>query len=311
MFSILLPAPVVGALTFIFALFAVIFWGGVMIMPAALIKLIPYRPLQRLCSRWAVWMASYFAGTTQLIYRLFHPTQWQVDIRAELDPRKNYLLICNHQSQTDILLLFDVFHQRIPLVRFFLKRELLYVPIIGIGCWAMDFPFMKRHSRAAVTANPALRNEDLEATRRACEIYRSEPVTLVNFLEGTRFSEAKRLQKKSPYRHLLRPKSAGLSFTLNAMGEQFDGIIDVTIAYHPTKKPLLWSWLSGEQDNLAMRVDLLPIPPELMHGNYEDDPEFRARFQAWVNDLWAKKDARLDRMLHELAAPPARPAHHF
>ena len=311
MFSILLPAPVVGALTFILMIGAVLFWGGAMIMPAALVKLIPYPPLRRACSRWAVAMASGFAATTQMIYRLLHPTQWQLDIRAQLDPKKNYLLVCNHQSWTDILILFDVLHRRVPLPRFFLKQQLMYVPIIGIGCWAMDFPFMKRHSREAIAANPALRNEDLEATRRACEIYKTEPVVLVNFLEGTRFTEAKRVQKQSPHRHLLRPKAAGMSFTLNAMGEQFDGIIDMTIAYNPTKKPLLWSWLSGDQDNLALHLDLLPIPPELMHGDYDSDARFRERFQHWVNELWQRKDARLERMLDQLSAPPARPAHHF
>lgn len=311
MFSILLPAPLVGALTFCLALVALVFWGGLMITPAALVKLIPYPPLQRACGRWSVWMATCFAGSTQLIYRLLHPAQWQIDIRGKLDPRKNYLLICNHQSAADILILFDVFHRRIPLTRYFLKKELMYVPIIGIGCWAMDFPFMKRHSREAVAANPQLRNDDLATTRRACAIYKTEPVTLVNFIEGTRFSESKRLRKQSPYRHLLRPKSAGLSFTLNAMGEQFAGIIDVTIAYRATRKPILWSWLCGEQDHLVLRADLLPVPVELMHGNYEDDAAFRARFQSWVNALWSKKDAQLEGLTQRPAAPAPRRAHDF
>jgi 1-acyl-sn-glycerol-3-phosphate acyltransferase len=175
----------------------------------------------------------------------------------------------------------------------------------------MDFPFMKRHSREAIAANPALRNEDLETTRRACEIYKTEPVTVVNFLEGTRFNEAKRIAKKSPYRHLLRPKSAGMAFALNALGDQFAGIIDVTLAYRPTTKYLWWSWLCGEQDTLCLHVDVRPIPTDLIHGNYDSDPEYRARFQSWVNDLWEQKDRRLGRLLDQPITPPARPAPHF
>ncbi len=126
---------------------------------------------------------------------------------------------------------------------------------------------------------------------------------MVNFVEGTRFSEAKRAETNSPFRHLLRPKSAGISFALNAMGEQFAGLIDVTIAYQPTTKNLLWSFLRGEQSHLAMHVDVRPIPQDLIAGDYQGDPEFRARFQDWLNELWARKDARLDRM-----QPGERPA---
>lgn len=310
MLSILLPAPIIGLITFT-VLLASLLWAFALIIPGALIKLIPYQPLQRACSRYCVWVATQWASNNQVLFRLIHPAQWDLDIRGQLDPKRSYLVVCNHQTWADIVILFDVFHGRVPLLRFFLKQELKYVPIIGIGCWAMDFPFMKRHSKEAIAANPSLRNEDLETTRRACEIYRSEPVTVVNFLEGTRFSEAKRIARKSPFRHLLRPKSAGLSFALNALGDQFAGIVDVTLAYRPTTKYLWWSWLCGEQDNLSLHVDLRPLPAELIGGNYEADPEFRAKFQAWVNDLWTKKDARLDRLSNQPIAPPARPAHHF
>lgn len=304
MLAILLPAPLFGALKFLAMLAALLFWAAV-ILPGVLLKLLPHPPLQRAAGRWCVGVAEQWVATNALLYRLLQPMHQQVELRGSLEPGRNYLLVCNHQSWADIPVLFDLFHGRTPFPRFFLKQELKVVPIIGQVCWAMDFPFMKRHSRAAVAANPALGREDLEATRRACEIFRTEPVTVVNFLEGTRFTEAKRVEKRSPYRHLLRPKSAGLAFTLNAMGEQFAGVLDVTLAYRPTDKPLLWSWLCGEQDGLSVQVDVLPVPQELLQGDYEADPEHRARVQAWVNSLWARKDARLERMLGE--RPAIRP----
>ena len=312
MLTVFLPAPLIGVLTFAAFLVSLIFWGG-LILPAALLKLlIPISAWRRLCGRYAVRCASQWVATNRLIVHLLHPQHWQLDIRGDLDPRKNYLLVCNHQEWTDIVVLFNAFHGRVPLLRFFLKHELLYVPFLGTACWTMDFPFMKRHTREQVAANPALRQEDLDTTRRTCEIYRREPVTVVNFLEGTRFSDSKRLSTQSPYRHLLRPKSAGVSFALNVMGDQFAGLIDVTLAYRDTGgKGLLWSWLCGEQGGLIVRADLMPIPQELLQGDYEGDADFRTRFQAWINDLWSKKDASLQRLLHQPAAPPARPAHHF
>lgn len=308
MFSVIFPPTIIGLLTSI-VLVAWMIAAFLLLSPAILLKLIPYPPLQRACSRFCIWIATNWVRNNRLLFRLLHAEQWDVEFRTRVEPGKNYLLIANHQSWADILVLCDIFHARTPFPRFFLKWELMYMPIIGLACWAMDFPFMRRHGKSALKANPELRNQDLETTRRACALYKTEPVTVINFLEGTRFTEAKRVERQSPYRHLLRPKAAGISFTLNAMGEQFAGIIDVTVAYQPTRKPLLWSFASGEQDTLAVHIDVLPIPQDMMLGDYENDPEFRKRFQTWINGIWTRKDARLERMLTTRPAVQARPAH--
>lgn len=298
MISVLLPAWLVGVLTFTVMLALLVFWGGFVLLPLIMLRLLlPLRVLQSPLSRLMVAVAQQWVASNQLVYRVMHAPAWHLDYRAQLDPAKSYLLICNHQSWADIPILFDLFHGRTHFLRFFLKQELVWVPIIGAACWALDMPFMKRHSREAIAANPALRGEDLATTRRFCAKYRHRPITVVNFLEGTRFTESKRETSGSPYRHLLRPKSAGLSFTLNAMGEQFGGIIDVTLAYQPSIRNKVWSWLCGEQSHMALHVDTLPIPPDMIHGDYEGDAEYRARFQAWVNGIWSRKDARLERML--------------
>ncbi|WP_420464899.1 acetyltransferase [Panacagrimonas sp.] len=299
MISVLLPAWLVGVLTFLVMLAVLLFWSLLFFLPVMLLKLLlPFPILQGPFAQVLAGIASQWVASNQLVFRVMHAPAWHLDYHARLDPHKSYVLVCNHQSWADILILFDLFHGRTPFLRFFLKQELIWIPLIGVICWALDMPFMKRHSREAIDANPALRDEDLATTRRFCEHYRNRPITAVNFLEGTRFSEAKRQARRSPYRHLLRPKSAGLSFMLNAMGEQFGGVIDVTLAYQQvSRKPLLWSWLCGEQSGMTIHVDSLPIPADLLHGNYDRDEEFRARFQHWANSIWSRKDLRLDRML--------------
>lgn len=298
MIAVLFPGWLVGVLTFLLKLVVLLFWGGMILLPLiALRVLLPVAALQAPLSRLMQAVATQWVASNQLVYRVMHAPGLRLDWRAQLDPHKSYLLICNHQSWADILILFDLMHGRTHFLRFFLKKELIWVPIVGAACWALDMPFMKRHSREAIARNPALRGEDLATTRRFCEKYRMRPITVVNFLEGTRFTPAKRDHSQSPYRHLLKPKSAGLSFTLNAMGEQFDAIVDVTLAYQPTSHSRLWSWLCGEQSLMSVHVDTVPIPPEMIRGDYESDAEFRARFQHWVNGIWSRKDARLDRML--------------
>lgn len=308
MLSVLLPPSLVAIVAFL-ALITTPVIGFLALMPFALLKfLVPLRGWRLACVELAVAGASLWLILNRMVYRLLYPVAWDIELQGELDPDKSYLLICNHQSWIDILLVGDLLHRRAPFPRFFLKRELLWVPVIGLGCWGLEMPFMKRHSREALQANPALRDEDLQTARKFCERYRDIPVTVVNFVEGTRFTEAKRIARGSPYRHLLRPKAAGTRIALDAMGEQFAGILNVTIAYRPTRHPLVWSFLTGEQNQLALHAEVLPVPTELMAGDYENDAEFRARFQGWLNALWQRKDARLERMINRrpAAAPTPR-----
>jgi 1-acyl-sn-glycerol-3-phosphate acyltransferase len=166
-------------------------------IPAMLLKLAPVFTLQRWCSRWCVWCARRWVGTNQLIFRALHglpqaDAYGEFHLDGELKAGQSYLLISNHQSWADILVLFNSFHHRVPFLRFFLKQELIYIPIVGLVCWAMDFPFMTRKSGAA----------DIETTRKACAVYRVDPVTVVNFLEGTRFTPVKRAARNSPFARL-------------------------------------------------------------------------------------------------------------
>jgi 1-acyl-sn-glycerol-3-phosphate acyltransferase len=278
-------------------MFVALIWWSSLMLPGIVLKLVPVFAVQRAASRYCVWNARRWVGTNQLIFRALHglpeaDAYGHLSLDGALRPGQSYLLICNHQSWADILVLFNSFHGRVPFLRFFLKRDLIYVPIVGLVCWAMDFPFMTRKSGAA----------DIATTRKACAVYKLDPVTVVNFLEGTRFSAPKLAAKPSGLQHLLRPKAAGLSYTLNAMGEQFAGLIDVTLCYGPTRRTLLWSWPCGEQRAVQVHATVRPLPVDLLAGDYARDADFKARFQAWVNGLWAAKD----RLLDSLRARPAR-----
>ncbi len=292
MLSVLLPPTLVGILAGALLILSVT-TAGLLFIPFILLKvLVPLPAFRRACTEGLFAIARQWAAFNHLVYRITYPLAWEIDVHGALDPKRSYLLIGNHQSWIDILLVFDQFTRRTPPLIFFLKRELLWVPVIGWSCWGMDMPFMSRRSHRT----------DLATTRRFCERYRDHPVTAVNFAEGTRFTEAKRAQRSSPYRHLLRPKAAGMAFTLDAMGDQFAGVIDVTFAYRPSKHAPLWSFLIGEQNDLAVRIEVLPVPAELIGGDYTADPAFRERFQTWLNARWVLKDAWLDRMI---SRPPA------
>ncbi len=245
-------------------------------------------------------VASGWVRNNSAIIALTQSIEWDIEGIEGLDLNGWYLLNCNHQTWVDIPILQRLFIGQIPFVKFFLKQELIWVPLMGLAWWALDFPFMKRYSSAHLKKHPELRGKDMETTRRACARFKHQPTTIMNFLEGTRFTPAKHDQQQSPYTHLLKPKAGGIAFVLSAMGGQIRSMIDVTIAYHD-KKIGMWDLLSGGIHKVSVRVRLLTIPQELLAGDYENDPEFKRQFQEWVNQLWREKDL----LLAQLKGTPA------
>jgi 1-acyl-sn-glycerol-3-phosphate acyltransferase len=189
-----------------------------------------------------------------------------------------------------------VLNRRIPMLKFFLKQQLIWVPVMGLAWWALDFPFMRRHSQTYLKAHPEKRLEDLETTRRACEKFALVPTSVMNFAEGTRFTRAKHHSQSSPYRHLLKPKGGAIGLALGVLGERFHSFVDVTIVY-PKGAPTFWEFLCGRMPEVIVRVRTLPIPSELLGRDYAGDSEYRIALQRWLQALWEFKDAQIDGLL--------------
>ena len=250
---------------------------------------------------WAVmWVAETWSEIDKAIFALCIPTQW--DIRGVENLRKDtsYLAVSNHQTWVDIPALIESLNRRTPFFKFFLKKELIWVPLLGLAWWGLDYPFMKRYSKAFLEKHPELKGKDLEITKAACELFKRQPVTVVNYLEGTRFTEAKRLEQQSPYRYLLKPKAGGVAFVLAALGEQLDALLDVTIVYPGNKAPGFWDLLNGSISRVIIDIRVRELDPMLWAGDYENDAEFRQTVQAWVNQLWVEKDLRIEQLRVEM-----------
>ena len=174
------------------------------------------------------------------------------------------------------------------------------MPFLGLAFWALDYPFMKRYSKAYLARHPEMAGQDLEITKRACARFKDLNVTVVNYLEGTRFTAAKQAQQGSPYQHLLKPKAGGVAFTLAALGPQLDALLDVTLVYPGQRAPGFWKLISGQVPRVIMDIRTRELPPTLWAGDYENDPEFRQYIQSWVSQLWQDKDARIAELRQEL-----------
>jgi 1-acyl-sn-glycerol-3-phosphate acyltransferase len=267
-------------------------------VPFALAKLLlPFTAVRHVTDRALNAIATMWIGVNNWWIGLVGNVHWDVQGLEGLDPKGWYLVASNHQSWVDILVLQKVLTRRVPLLKFFLKRELIYVPLIGLAWWALDFPFMQRKGTGSGV-------KDLERARKACEKFRVVPTSVINFLEGTRYTKEKHDQQRSPYRHLLKPKVGGIATALATLGEQFHRMLDVTIVY-PGTPPTFWDILCGRVGAVTVRVRQREIPDDLLRGNYLADKAFRSRMQAWVNGLWSEKDALLDELKPQVARQAA------
>lgn len=276
----------------------------VLIGPLLLIALgkfiLPGRALKTASSRGVMWVAETWAEINKLIFASLLPVRWDIRGSADLRPDTSYLVISNHQSWVDIPALVQAFNRKTPYFKFFLKQELIWVPFLGLAFWALDYPFMKRYSKAFIAKHPELKGQDLAITRQACEKFKDLPVTVVNYLEGTRFTPAKQAQQGSPFRYLLKPKAGGVAFVLAALGEQLDTVLDVTLVYPGKRIPGFWDLISGQVDRVIVDIQTRDLDPALWQGDYENDPVFRQFVQDWVTTLWQDKDARIAQIRAEL-----------
>ncbi len=263
--------------------------------------LVPRGVAQNFVRRFLAGIAELWVSINNFLFSLSRNTHWDLEIPHDLERRGCYLVNCNHQSWVDILVLHRCFNRRLPFLRFFLKSELIRVPFLGATWWALDFPFMKRASKAQLARRPRLRGNDLESARKACEIFKDIPVAMMNFPEGTRFTTEKYGAGNSPYKYLLQPRIGGVGQVLFALGDQLNALIDVTIVYPRNDDsrlaPTFWQFVSGQLPEIVVRAEQRAIPAHLLGRNFKKDREFRRELESWNNSLWLEKDELISSIL--------------
>jgi 1-acyl-sn-glycerol-3-phosphate acyltransferase len=286
-----LPGPVRGLLALVFLITNLLFWF-VPLFPVSIIKLsVPLQQVRKSCDWLLNFMCTMWAEVNGFLLMVLNKIQWDIKGAGNLSMKNWYLVLANHQSWADIVVLQYALNNKIPYFRFFLKRELVWLPIFNFIWAALDYPYMKRYSKTFLKKHPHLQGKDIETTRKSCEKFKEIPVSIMNFVEGTRFTREKHHRQDSGYRYLLNPKAGGVAFVLSAMGHQLTAILDVTIKYAP-KAMGLWDFLCGRVTKVVVRIEQIAISDEIT-GDYFTDTEFKSRFHRWVNALWQKKDQTL------------------
>ncbi|MCW8347255.1 acyltransferase [Vibrio sp. ZSDZ65] len=267
---------------------------AVVVSTLSIIKLIlPLHPVQKTMTSLANKQMWVWATVNLWLLNVNNNIDWQIEGGEELTPEQWYMLLSNHLSWTDIVIISSVMKDRMPMCKFLLKQSLLYVPFVGLACWGLDMPFMKRHSQAYLVKHPERRNDDFNAIKKACKKFQHVPTTMISFVEGTRYSPEKVQTGKTPYRHLLKPKTGGVAFTLNAMNQLLDGVVDITLAYPENRESPFEDLLKGRLTKVVVKIEVYPMD-ENLNGDYFKDKAFKRRFHHWLNALWKRKDETLE-----------------
>ena len=293
-----------GAFTLALIVLNIIFWFIPILVIAVMKLAVPIDGWRRITSNWLVICAENWISFNKAILSLTGNIYWDVRGLTGLRRQEWYLVVSNHQTWVDILVLQYVFNRRVPFFKFFIKQQLIWVPFLGLAWWALDMPFMKRYSKSELAANPEKKGKDLETTRRACEKFQTIPTSVINFVEGTRATPEKIRRRESPYRFLLRPRSGGIAFALGAMAGILKAMIDVTIVYaDPSFR--FWDLCCGRITRVIMDIRVREIPAWINEGDYTADTEFRQRFHRWISEIWAEKDELIATLRSEVAAASA------
>jgi 1-acyl-sn-glycerol-3-phosphate acyltransferase len=269
--------------------------GGLILVVYFFILIIPLRAWrdrgQHIMQRIPVW----WMDVNNFILSMHTRNKWDIQGTGELNPKDWYLMISNHLSWIDILVIGSAFNRKLPFLKFFMKKELLWqLPVAGLSCYVLGYPLVARHSANEIKKRPELKGKDIESVKNACGKFKEFPTTFINFSEGTRFTEQKKLQQGSPYQHLLKPKTGGIAIVVDQLQDYLKGIVNVTIVYEP-KHLGLWDFMTGNFRKIHIRYEILPIVPDIL-GNYYEDREFRAIFQQWLNQIWIKKDQLIEQI---------------
>jgi len=277
------------------ALGMILFWllsSLSVVIFGALSHLLIAKTLRQKALGYVGYFALWWAQSCRWLLLLGNRSKWHIQSDCTLSKKEWYLLISNHQSWCDILMLNVAFGHRIPTFKYFLKKQLLWqLPVGGLACWMLDYPFVSRYSKTQIRKNPELLKKSEKSLSSACGKLALHPTTIIIFPEGTRFTEGKHKKQRSPYTHLLKPKSQGMAMVINALPKQLNNLLNVTISHRP-RQIGLWALIAGFYDSITINLEKHPIGQE-QQGNFYDDRVYRKQLQEWLNRFWEHKDRDL------------------
>ncbi|MDB3951759.1 acetyltransferase [Gammaproteobacteria bacterium] len=289
-----IKSNIIGFFTFILIVVELIIGFGTLTIVNIPRAIFPFKSLKIKLSKISNTIGEYTVYGLKIIMKIMHRDAMQVLDNNEFDKNQWYMAISNHQSWADIFILLVAAHKRIPLLKFFMKKELAWIPFVFLANKTLNMPFVNRHSKKQLEKNPNLRFKDYENTLMACKRFQRSPSTIFSYAEGTRNNSTKHQAQNSPYKNLLIPRVGGIATALSAM-PNIDVLVDYSVVYKSNKRGA-WAFLKGDMRDVKVSVKKYNIPEDLKNKNYSTDEEYRKNFKIWIEGIWEEKDKEIERL---------------
>ena len=289
-----IKSNIIGFFTFILIVVELIIGFGTLTIVNIPRAIFPFKSLKIKLSKISNTIGEYTVYGLKIIMKIMHRDAMQVFDNNEFDKNQWYMAVSNHQSWADIFILLVAAHKRIPLLKFFMKKELALIPFVFLANKTLNMPFVNRHSKKQLEKNPNLRFKDYENTLMACKRFQRSPSTIFSYAEGTRNNSTKHQAQNSPYKNLLIPRVCGIATALSAM-PNIDVLVDYSVVYKSNKRGA-WAFLKGDMRDVKVSVKKYNIPENLKNKNYSTDEEYRKNFKIWIEGIWEEKDKEIERL---------------
>ena len=289
-----IASSVIGLITFLLILIELIIGFGTLAIINIPRGIIPLKIFKIYLAKLSNIIGDLTVYGLKLIMLLMHGNNISVINNQEFDKNEWYMAMSNHQSWADIFILLVAANYKLPLLKFFMKRELWWIPFVFLANKTLNMPFVNRHSKKEIEQNPSLRNQDYKNTLKSCKRFLRTPSTIFSYAEGTRFTDEKHDQQGSPYNNLLSPKIGGMATALSAM-PNINTLVDYTVVYK-SKKRDAWSFAKGDMKHVKVLVTKYKIPDNLKNRNYANDKDYRDEFKNWIESIWTEKDKKIEEL---------------
>ena len=289
-----IASSIVGLITFLLILVELIIGFGTLAIINIPRGIIPIKIFKIYLAKISNIIGDLTVYGLKLIMLLMHGNNISIISNQEFDRNEWYMAMSNHQSWADIFILLVAANYKLPLLKFFMKKELWWIPFVFLANKTLNMPFVNRHSKKEIEQNPSLRNQDYENTLKSCKRFLRTPSTIFSYAEGTRFTDEKHAQQESQYNNLLEPKIGGMATALSAI-PGINTLVDYTVVYK-SKKRDAWSFLKGDMKHVKVLVTKYKIPDNLKNRNYANDKDYRDEFKNWIESIWAVKDKKIEEL---------------
>lgn len=276
---------IIGIVSIIYIIF-ILSLGVLLLSIISIPRIVPIEAIRKITTATSNQIGNALVWFLKVTLGFIHRPKWQIEYPENISMKKWYLGMSNHSSWADIFILLFVSNYKIPLLKFFIKKELRWIPIIYLIHKTIDMPFLNRHSPTKIQNNPALRTHDFENAKIAAQKFTRYPTTAFSFAEGTRFTNEKRALHSSLFENLLKPKIGALVTALSGM-PMVEELIDFTIIYKTSKRSA-WDFACGEMKDVKIIVKCYEIPKSILSID-NDSAVFRTEFRKFIDRIWREK----------------------